>query len=150
MPFPTGWPPPRPSGIRSGRFYAAGTGTAAFDDNAFLFGAPLTAMNTLPTPYVAPGSSAPTDFGRLPVGGGRDPRDSRASAELVTGTTQAYSWLANLRICNDGGGVLEFSFDGVNVHGVVMPGDEPPVYAGRYEAGIAVRGVGAVFRIEAW
>jgi hypothetical protein len=44
---------------------------------------------------------------------------------------------------------LEFSFDGVNVHGKVLAGTEV-VYWDRHESGIALRGLGSVFVLEAW
>jgi hypothetical protein len=47
------------------------------------------------------------------------------------------------------GGNLEFSFDGVNVHGFVLAGTES-YYQKRHEGGIAVRGAGATFHVEAW
>lgn len=37
MPFPSGWPPRPATNNRTGRFYVAGTGTANYADNAFLF-----------------------------------------------------------------------------------------------------------------
>jgi hypothetical protein len=58
-------------------------------------------------------------------------------------------WASNIRIVNAGGGDLEISFDGVNVQGLV-PSGEIYEYNERYEAGIAVRGNGVTFVIEAW
>lgn len=62
---------------------------------------------------------------------------------------RAAVWSGSLRVCNDGGGVLEFSFDGNTVHGKLLAG-ETVVYRDRIEAGISVRGVGVTYRIEAW
>jgi hypothetical protein len=59
-------------------------------------------------------------------------------------------WSCSIRICNDGGGDLEYSFDGTNVAGKVTATDVEVIYRDRYEAGICVRGAGAAFRIEAW
>jgi len=53
-----------------------------------------------------------------------------------------------IAITNAGAALLEFSFDGVNVHGAV-PAGARHVFGDRHEAGIAVRGV-AAFVIEAW
>lgn len=58
-------------------------------------------------------------------------------------------WASNIRIINAGGGDLELSFNGIDVQGLV-PSGEIFHYYGRYEAGIAVRGVGVTFVIEAW
>ena len=44
---------------------------------------------------------------------------------------------------------LEFSFDGVNVHGKVTAGTEV-IYWDRHESGIAFRGNTSVFVLEAW
>lgn len=69
-----------------------------------------------------------------------------------TVSSTGYLFASTIRIVNDetGGGVtLEYSFDGTTVHGNLKPTEEF-VYRGRYEAGIAVRGNGANYRIEAW
>lgn len=57
-------------------------------------------------------------------------------------------------IANDGGDAIEFSFDGVTVHGKILPGKER-TYIRRHESGISFRRVvGALttpgFRCEAW
>lgn len=44
---------------------------------------------------------------------------------------------------------LQISFDGTNVHGFIPSGSEA-LYENRYEGGIAVRGAGATFHVEAW
>jgi hypothetical protein len=58
-------------------------------------------------------------------------------------------WAGTIRVINTGGGDLELSFDGVNVHGLV-PSGESHTYRNRFEAGIAVRAAGVSFVIEAW
>ena len=58
------------------------------------------------------------------------------------------AWSNNIRIKATGVDV-EFSFDGTNVHGKVTAGTEV-IYNERHEGGIAVRGNGATFLIEAW
>lgn len=139
MPFPASWPPRVPSGVRSIRFFASGVATALFDDNAFMFLDGLGANPITPAPNVPYGSNAPVVNPLTPTG---------------TGTTappivHPMLWAGNIRIYNDGGATLEYSFDGVNVHGRILA-TEAPAYRNRYEAGIAVRGAGAAFRIEAW
>lgn len=48
MPFPLGWPPRLPSGLRTFRFFESGTSTANYGDNAFLFAeAPTGAMTSI-------------------------------------------------------------------------------------------------------
>ena len=47
------------------------------------------------------------------------------------------------------GGVIEFSFDGTNVHGTVLAGTEV-IYEDRHESAIYLRGAGAVFFLEVW
>lgn len=44
---------------------------------------------------------------------------------------------------------VEYSFDGTTVHGLVLAGTQT-IYQHRYEGGIAIRGVGATFYVEAW
>jgi hypothetical protein len=65
------------------------------------------------------------------------------------GTPAPMIWAQTIRICNDGGAALEYSFDGTNVHGKLLAAEQT-IFRHRFEAGIAVRGAGAVFRIEAW
>ncbi len=62
---------------------------------------------------------------------------------------KAMIWAGTIRIINTGGGDLEISFDGVNVHGLV-PSGEIFTYRNRFEAGVAVRENGVSFVIEAW
>ncbi len=58
-------------------------------------------------------------------------------------------WAQTFRICNDGGGTLEYSHDGINVHGKLLA-TQQLIARCRPEAGIALRGLGAVYRVEAW
>lgn len=44
---------------------------------------------------------------------------------------------------------IEVSFDGTTVHGKISAGTEV-IYWDRHESGIAIRGVGATFLLEAW
>lgn len=139
MPFPAqGWPPRLPSGIRSIRFYKTGTATANFQDNAWLFSEGTTPTTYTPMPVVTPGSNAPVAVPNSTGGGTVSASDP---VPMV--------WSGNIRISNDGGGDLEYSFDGTNVHGKVKA-NESLAYRNRYEGGISVRGASAVFRIEAW
>lgn len=84
-------------------------------------------------------SGVPTAVPPTPWGGGHSTEDS--PAPMI--------WANSFRIVNDSEGPLEYSFDGVNVHGVLAAGDTT-VYRNRYEAGVAVRGLGVAFWIEAW
>jgi len=151
MAFPTGWPPRTAEGRRSIRFFKTATATAAFADRAYLFIDGTGANTFIPLPYVAPGSKAPVHIGRTPSGTGQDAHDVNPSAAPVDRVVvKAMIWANTLRIFNDDASVeLEFSFDGTNVHGKIPP-QSHIVYRNRYEAGIAVRGNGADFRIEAW
>ncbi len=65
MAFPSGWPPRRASGHRSIRFYKAGTLTANYEDNAYLFVDGATANTFTPIPYLKAG-----DTRRVHVGEG--------------------------------------------------------------------------------
>lgn len=152
MAFPTGWPPRRPrSSRRSLRFYVTDTATANFADKAYLFIDDTDANPYTPLPYVAPGSSTPVELGSQPLGTGEAPEDANLSQTdpVKQALPKAAVWSSNIRISNDGVADLEFSFDGTNVHGRVKM-NETVVYRDRIESGIAVRGAGAVYRIEAW
>lgn len=144
MAFPVGWPPRVASSYRSIRFFLAGTGTANFSDNAYLFSDQAAANTYVPLPYVAPGQNTPVQLGPPPLGGGMNANDSDPTA-----SPQTMIWSNSIRIMNDGATDLEFSFDGTNVHGVVKPA-EVMLYPYRHEAGISIRGAGVDFRIEAW
>lgn len=155
MAFPAeGWPPPVSSGVRSIRFFVRGTATLAFADRAYLFADGAGANTFSPLPYVPTGPSGATltTVPKGPVGTGRNVHDA---TDLGGGSRSAVIkpaiWSHSIRICNDSSSPneLEFSFDGMNVAGVLLAG-ETVVYRNRHEAGICVRGSGTVFRIEAW
>lgn len=145
MAFPTEWPPRPPSGVRSIRFFKSGTGTANFADNAYMF---LDAANTFtPGPYVPPGGGPNgTSFTNplMPTGTG-----SQSVSLGLTNPVPPMLWSGTIRLCNDGAGPLEYSFDGTAIHGRLLAGEEF-VYRNRHEAGIALRGAGIAFRVEAW
>jgi hypothetical protein len=147
--------------VRSIRFYKAGTATANWSDNAFLFIDGLAANPFLPTPVVPYGSSGPGVSAAVgnqsipgsPMGAGTalvPPGEGPGTKPLI--------WANTLHIYNDGSNDLEFTFSAIDdagstntqVHGVVKAGKDS-IYRQRYEAGIAVRSVGGTtFRIEAW
>ncbi len=87
------------------------------------------------------------------MGTGRDAHDADYAPAVPAGSNAppvAMIWAYCIRIFNDGGSDLEFTFDGTNVQGVVKAGKFAE-YLGRHEAGVAVRGAGGTsFRIEAW
>lgn len=161
MPTPPGWPPP-PSDTRpSLRVYVAGTASANFADNAYLFADFSGPLNPLvpPTPpdpvytrapNVAPGETGKAaSFTGLPVDGWQ-PRDGAVRAKtLPVPPPKLALYCTGIGILNLGGSPIEFSFDGTNVHGVV-PGNSYRQYTDRREAGIALRGAGMAFRLEAW
>lgn len=169
MPVPTGWPPSPPSGIaRSIRFYLPGlVATANFNANAYLF-FDSDALTSLPLPYVRPGSITPVHLGGVSYsppdvygpgfgGGGQLAQDVAPPEHANSPYTQQASpkpmlFARAIFIRNRGVGALEFSFDGVVVHGVV-PDGETLEMRDRYESGIAVRGAGVAtptFELEAW
>jgi hypothetical protein len=157
MPFPAGWPPRPSSGRASLRFFREGTCTAAFDANAYLFVDGTDASPFTPLPVVAPGSSEDVHIGGPPAGGGfPTPEDVAPDTHKGLPNGQAVPknmiWAQMISIYNGGAGVLEFSFDGTNIHGRVLA-NERRLFRMRYEAGIAVRGDGGatpIFEIEAW
>lgn len=137
MPFPASWPP-RPAGsARSIRFFVTDTATAAFADKGYMFAEDAGAVTYTPLPVVQPGSNAPVVVPAVSGGG------------VSYGDPAVQIWANNIRISNDGPAVLEFTFDGTNVHGSLKSG-EAVLYRNRCESGIAVRGATAVYRIEAW
>jgi hypothetical protein len=152
MPFPNGWPPPVASAMRSLRFFASGTATANYDDNAFLFASGAGANPYTPLPYVAPGGEkTQVDIGKNPQGTGADPHDVDPSypyppADTPPPVPAIYS--QGICIVADGGDI-KYSFDGVNDAGEVKAADLPHFYWGRHEAGIAIKGSGN-FRVIAW
>ena len=127
MAFPATWPPRRPSGTKSLRFYVTDTATA---------------NPHVPLPNVVAGSSAAVDVSNEAGTGLASPSSTGAAGPL------AQIWSGNIRI-SVATADLEFSFDGVTVQGKVLAG-ESVIYRQRFESGIAVRGAGAVYRIEAW
>jgi hypothetical protein len=147
MAFPSGWPPRPASGRRSIRVYKTGVVTASFDGAAFLFIDDVGANTFLPIPFVAPGSSTVVAVGTTgipgsPLGGGEQDKEA----------TKPSIFSCSIRIVNIGAGDLEISFDGTNIHGYVKENAEV-IYKDRYEAGIALRGVGGAtptYRVEAW
>lgn len=141
MAFPAAWPPRVASGIRSIRFYGSGTSTANFADNAFLFINGAGANTFSPVPAVTGGATA-------------DPLTPAGTGTLTTQPiVHPMIWANTIRVCNDGANTLEFSFDGTNVHGVLLKGEQVS-YRNRFEAGIAFRypagGAASAFRVEAW
>lgn len=158
MPLPPGWVTnqglPLPSGRRSLRFFVAGNTTANFADNAWNFAVAPVAGNALtipPSVKVSPGAevasgAAPSAVASTPMGGQRNVAPAAQAAPVTTQGTYG------IRVSNDGATAIEFSFDGANVHGVVLPNSEE-TFLNRIEAGISVRepGGGTVaFRVFAW
>lgn len=92
----------------------------------------------IPLPVVNPGASTPVVLDSNPMGGGEN--DLGAAAPMI---------FSNTVLVTAAAAAVEISFDGINVHGAV-PSGETRIYSGRNEAGIAVRGVGATFTVEAW
>lgn len=155
MALPTGWPPRPAEGIRSIRFYITGSATANFSDNAYLFSDQASANTFNPLPYQIPGDNTPIAVGDLTAGGtpsgtGQEARDANILAPSgEQAVPHPMIWAQTIRICNDSGANdLEYSFDGADVHGKLLPGEQV-IYRNRFEAGIALRGNGT-FRIEAW
>ena len=136
MPFPTGFPPRSSSNRRSIRFFVADTATANFNDKAYLFKDDVGANTYTTLPIIRAGDTTTV----VHVG-------SPSSPESTNPDLLVFSH--SIRIFNDGGSDLEFSFDGSVVHGIVKSGKEA-LYEFRHEAGIAVRGAGVAYRIEAW
>jgi len=153
MAFPPGWAAeagkglPFTSGRRSLRFFVRGTATAEFSDRAYNFAAQAGAFTIPRSPVVAPGSAGSSGFpATVGVGTPMGGQAGLPAAQATPVTTQASH---SIRVSNEGASELEFSFDGVTVHGALLAG-EKVVYLDRYETGIAVRGDGMAFRIEAW
>ena len=151
MAFPSGWPGRYPSGIRSLRFYVTDTATANFSDKAYLFASGAGAMPYTPMPRIAPGSTEVVNIGTKTTGASPYAGTNLDTPGPDNTLSTLTGWSHGIRICNDDGAAiaLEYSFDGTNVHGKLLAG-EKVVYYPRHEAGISVRGAGAVFRIEAW
>lgn len=148
MAFPTGWPPRPATGIRSLRFFAEGTATANFSDSAYLFASGTGANPYTSLPVVQPGG----DTSRFPVPPATvvpNPPYGGGTVDFGAGTPMIWSFQIQIRLVS--GARLEFSFDGTNIAGVLLSSDASmPIIYQRSEAGIAVRGAGCVFSIEAW
>lgn len=142
MPFPASWPPRVASGVRSLRFYVTDTATADFADKAYMFAEQASANVYTALPTIAPGSKTTVNVPGVAGTGLATPTTAGVSGPL------AQIWSGNIRITVTGVN-LEISFDGTNIHGLVKAGDSV-IYRQRHESGIAVRGNGAVYTIEAW
>ena len=131
MAYPATWPPVQSPTRRSLRFFVADTATDDWVDFAYIFADQAGATNATATPVVVPGSHDTVNFPEAPMG--------------------SQAWSGNIRICNDSltDIDLEYTFDGDNVQGVLKKGEQV-ILRNRWEAGIAVRGDGADFRIESW
>ena len=135
MAYPQSWPPQQSSGKRSIRFFTSGTSSSDWTDNGFMFGEQPGASNMAPVPTFNYGTHDTVTIPPNPQG--------------PTSATMDQVWCGNIRICNDSTTVpLEFTFDGTNIHGRLLKGEQI-IYRDRWESGVAVRGGGA-FRIEAW
>lgn len=139
MPFPTGWPPRVPSGLRSIRFFLQGLTGGDFDSHAYLFSGQSAANPYTPLPVVRPGGdvSSPdypgaVDIGANPAGTGQRGDDP-----------EPMIWSSHILVKNAGTTELQISFDGTNVHGAI-PAASEQLYSDRYEAGLALRGGGAI------
>lgn len=152
MPLPEGFPLRPPSSGRSARVYIrSGALTADFADNAWVFSQVAGADPRVAPPVVEPGSQQLVEIGTLtnpgPATGSLrrsppGPENARDPVPMLYPRT--------IVVSNDGGGLLEFSFDGTTVHGRV-PAGQRYEYKDRHEGGIAVRGAGVTAcTIEAW
>lgn len=144
MAFPASWPPRPASATRTLRFYVAGTSTANFSDNAFIFREGTGADTYAKTPKIKAGSNDQADYGSAAVSG-----SPAGASSFDPNVVKAQIPATMIQVYNLGGTDLEISFDGTNIHGIV-PGGKDVLWAYRCEAGIAVRGAGLGFRIEAW
>jgi len=147
--FPDAWPPRPASGRRSIRFFAEGTTTGAWADNAVMFRDGGGANTIRPTPYQKPGQQVGAlgnrEAGGSPMGGRQIPQDAIVGNKLTPPQgaetpPDPMLWAQTLAVSNDGttGDTLEITFDGTNIHGKVLNG-ETRYYRNRFEAGIAVR-----------
>lgn len=142
----------RPENIRGARVYYAGTATANFIDTNVAFRDLPGAAPYDQTVIIKPGAEKATiSLSRSPSGG-----TVRASPFDAAGTTplKPQVWVRYLQIWHMGNVNvdLEFSFDGVDVHGVLEDRGTPyfVLYPDRYEGGIALRGLGVEFKVEGW
>jgi hypothetical protein len=109
MAFPDGWPPRRASGRRSIRFYKAGTLTANYADNAFLFIDEPSANTFTPVPYIRAG-----DTRRIHIGGDAgDPYGTSQRAE------DGEHFRPNVFQRGFGGGGAEFTRVGTKATGIL-------------------------------
>ena len=134
MPFPASWPPRPASGRHSIRFYATGTATANFADNAFMFINGAGANPFTPLPEVTGGSTVV-------------PAPPSGTGVASGGTPAPQIWAQTIRV--ESSGDVEISFDGTNVHGKILAAGGDVIYRNRFECGISIRGSGT-FIIEAW
>jgi len=74
--------------------------------------------------------------------------DNQFAFEVSGKSPSEQGWSGSIRV-RALGAAVEISFDGTNVHGYIPSGEEG-TYWDRYEGGIAVRGAGATFHVEAW
>lgn len=167
MPFPTGWPPRRPSGRRSIRFFVSGNCTANYADNAFLFIDDPNANTFTPLVNVPPGAeSLGVNIGRDPASPSPAPGMGDAGPPAGTGPETPQNpplvpsdvpakptiWANTILVRNDKSGSLSISFDGATIHDILLEGEQQ-VYRNRFEGGISIRGEGGstpAFRIAAW
>lgn len=138
--------------VSASAFGTGATSLSRVEPKKYFFGGgPIIA----PTPKIDWGSRTPVRLGGLagggsPMGGGKNdgsPRDPYTPPPTMV-------WASTILISNDDStatNTLEYSFDGINVHGLVR-GGETLTLRNRYEAGIAVRrGANTpAFRIHAW
>lgn len=133
--FPVNWPPPHGSGRHTLRFYASGTTTELYADNAFNFADNPIHNSILPLPTVT--SSDIPAVGALPPPTHAVPRAPAGTVGSGTALSKTpFLWANSLHVFNDGSGDLNISFDGTNLHGVIKAGKDH-LYRNRMEAGIA-------------
>ena len=150
MAFPVGWPPRVASGRHSLRYFKAGTATANYSDNAYLFADQVSANPFTPLPVVTTGQPKTIVVPPTPQGTGTAAGDVDLRQPLgQQAVPHPMLWAHTIAIFNDSGADLYFSFDGVNDAGCVKNGEQPHYRRYDHEAGIAIKGNGA-FRIEAW
>lgn len=157
MALPAAWPPRPHSSLKSLRFYVTGVSTANFSDNAYMFasGGSGSANTFTPLPSISPaqtisGVTATSPTVVVPSIAGTGRADINPNDGSLPPLPQV--WSMGIRICNDGVGDMEYSFDGTNVHGRVKASEVANFYR-RHEAGICWRGVGGAtptVRVEAY
>lgn len=149
MALPVGWPPKPNASHRSIRVYIAGTATADWTDNAYLFAQVAGASTTSPSPVVPAGAERQVVAVQSQMGG--QSGSPAAQATPVTSLTSQH-----IRVKNDGANPLDVSFDASaaavgNLAAHLLPGEER-LWNFRYESGIALRAPAGntAFRVEAW